>query len=181
MNQGLLANAAISLFAHLFFMVPLVWIVILVEMAFIQKATQCSAIRAFSSSTIANLTSTFIGIPTTWFLTVFLSIPLYGIALNLDHLFSRYNFNLGTVFNLMFGGTHIPGSPGHVEMFATIFLLIPYYYMSVFVENQIIKRFFSPIDPVQIKKVVIRMNRVTYLYLGGLMLALFILGELSYR
>jgi len=177
MDHYFFANAAVSLFAHLYIMVPLVWIVILVETAFIQNAAEGSAIRAFASSTVANLTSTFIGIPITWFLTFFLSIPLFGVAVILDQLFSQYNSNFGTVLNLMFGGVHLPGSPGYVEMLATIFLLIPYYYMSVAVEYFLVRLFYAKIEPERIKKAVARMNRTTYLILGGLMLAIFVIGE----
>jgi len=180
MCQCLLANTMISLFGHLFFMVPLVWLVIIVETVFIKKATHGSVIRAFASSTLANLYSTFLGFPVTWFLCVILSIPIYSMGSVLEKSFGIES-NIGRILDLTFSTGIAFGIPGHVRMFATIFLLIPYYYMSVFLENQIVKRVYTDIDPGQIKKAVIRMNRVTYLLLGGLMLAIFILGELADR
>jgi hypothetical protein len=180
MNQGLLANAAISLFAHLYFMVPLVIVVILIEKPFIQKATQCSAVKASESCALANAISTFIGIPITWFLSFFLSIPFYDFSSVFDDYFPGFKIST-RVFDLVFSFSDISDSPGHVRLFASIFLLIPYYYMSVFIENILIKRYFPDIDSARIKKAVVRMNRVTYLFLGGLMLAVFILGELTDR
>ncbi|NLH17168.1 MAG: hypothetical protein GX455_11370 [Phycisphaerae bacterium] len=182
MNQCLLANTVTSLFGHLFFMVPLVWIVILIEMIFIKKATQGSTIRAFGSCTVANLVSTFVGIPVTWILSFFISIPsLYSVSVILDKFFPGLENNTSLLLSLMFGQSVPSRTPGHVEMFATIFLLIPYYYMTVVIEYPLIRYFFRKVEPQRIKKTVIRMNRVTYFLLGGLMLAVFVIGELMDR
>ncbi len=179
MNQGLLANTAISLFGHLFFMVPLIWIVIIIEMFYIRNATQCSRWRAFGSCTIANLASTFGGIPVTWLLTLFISVPsLYSVSVILDKVFPGFENNTSLVLSMMFGYSVPIRIPGHMELFASIFLLIPYYYMSVFIENLLVRLFYPQIEPGQIKKAVVRMNRVTYLFLGALMLAVFVIGEL---
>jgi hypothetical protein len=178
-TQGLLANTVISLFGHLFFMVPLLWIVILVEMVFIKKATQGSMIGIFGACFVANLISTFVGIPITWFLSYFISVPvLYGVGIILDNLFSGFASSTELLLTYMFGDGHYPGVPGHVEMFATIFLFIPYYYMTVLIEYPLIRFFYQKVEPERIKKAVIRMNRVTYLFLGALILAVFVIGEL---
>lgn len=151
--------------------------VIFVEMEIVKKSLKCSRIKAFRTCTGANLLSTFVGIPVTWFLCGFLSVPLLGVACALDRIWPGFQGKSDMVISLMFGGVYVQGMGGHMQMFATIFLLIPYYYMSVYIENAVMKRFFPDTEKTTMKKAVVLMNRVTYFMLGGLMLLIFLLGE----
>jgi hypothetical protein len=108
---------------------------------------------------------------------LFFSVPFYDFNSILDDYYPGFKVST-RVFDLIFSMGDASNSPGYVRLFASALLLIPYFYMSVFVENQILKRYFPHSDPIRIKQAVIRMNRVSYLFLGALMLAVFVIGEL---
>lgn len=177
MTSVLLANTAISLFGHICFMVPLVWIVIGLESVILIKYINASPKKLIGVCTLANLISTFVGIPITWFVSYFVYGPLLYFAAGLMSDPENAEIALTLMYESSFRGVYVPG---HIELFASIFLLIPYYYMSVFIEYHIIKRFLKDIEPATIEKPVVLMNRFSYLFLGSLMLLIFILGQLHY-
>jgi TRAP-type mannitol/chloroaromatic compound transport system permease small subunit len=157
-------------------MVPLVWIVIAIETVIVKRKIQSSIKKVIGTVTLANLLSTFIGIPITWFLSMFLSIPIIGTAYLLKPQFPEIFRRTETIFELMYGSGR-QTAPGHVELFATIFLLIPYYYISVFLEYRVLKKFYAEIEATRVKRTVVIMNRITYFLLGSLILIIFLLGE----
>jgi hypothetical protein len=162
-------------------MIPLVWIVILIEAIIIKKRIGHSYIKAFRTVTLANLFSTFIGIPITWFVSIIFTQLILESTSPYKTQFPEIFRKAERVIELMIDSGGFLRPPAHVALFATIFLLIPYYYMSVFSEHIVIKGFYKDVEPIKVKRAVIFMNRITYILLGSLMLIIFLLGEYYFK
>ena len=177
MTSYLLADCEITLFQHLQVMIFGVWIVIVIEAFIVQMRIGHSTLKAYSSVTLANLLSTFIGIPITWFVSL---IFMYWVTHIIPHS-SKFSEKIEMLTDLMGdSGILVIEVPAHVALFVTVFLLIPYYYMSVFIEYFVIKHHYKDVESVRVKRAVILMNRITYILLGSLMLINFLLGEFSH-
>ena len=77
---------------------------------------------------------------------------------------------VGTVFFI--GGT--PFGDERLSILASIVLFIPYYYLSVYIENKSLKKSFPALDTAKIKRTVILMNRASYLFLGLILVIIFL-------
>jgi hypothetical protein len=167
----LLANMAVpTLIPHLFWGVCALIPVILIETPFVQHHFQVPFRRALSLSTIANGFSTLVGIPLAWLLFVILTIP---IVLGADH-FAHGQSTIGWIWSecLMLGARYRI-SP-QTEFLASMILIIPYYFASVFLERWAIQNWTGVIaDSRPLLRTSFRMNLVSYAFLVTVLLLVY--------
>lgn len=160
----LLSNVALpSLFGHQFFMFAALLVVIAIESYIIARLIKVQYGQAFIPCSKANIISTLVGFPLGYF-TSFAFFALTGFLLGL--FFPDGNSKFVDAFeavsshSMMMGG--IVGYHEQFAILAAIFMLIPYYYASVYIEKNSLRKSFPEIDKRQIDHTVIIMNRVTY-------------------
>lgn len=115
--------------------------IVLIEAYVVGAALRVNTKKALASVTTANLVSTFIGIPVTWFLLTVLQF----VSINV--LIATTDRNPWTdLFSVTLGAPWVaPGSPNENRIIvgAMLFLLIPYGLASWIVEYLVIKLMFA--------------------------------------
>jgi hypothetical protein len=167
----LLANMVVpTLIPHLFWGVCALIPVILLETPFVRRHFQVSFPRALSLSAVANGFSTLVGIPLAWLLFVILSIP---IVLGADH-FAQGQSTIGWIWSecLMLGARYRI-SP-QTEFLASMILVLPYYFASVFLERWAIQNWTGIIaDSRPLLRTSFQMNLLSYAFLVGAFLLVY--------
>lgn len=128
--------------------------------------------KIFWPTTVANLASTLIGIPITWGLLVLIELFIApGAFPNLSH---TWKLILGVTIQAPWVLPY--GQAIWMIPVAAMFLLIPFYFVSAWIESFILTKFFniSP-DRTLIKRISWKANLGSYLFLF-----LFCLGFLAY-
>lgn len=167
----ILANVALpTFFGHgIFLLLGLLPIALIEGMVLRQRIQSVQWKRAFTLALRANLKSTIVGIPFAWFSSLLLSIPFtYLVGQANTDWGEKWSIVLGHAF--LSGGFH-PYDP-KLSLAASTALLIPYYYISVYLEFGSIQKHLDEVDRVDVKMAVLSMNRMTYLILAVASLAL---------
>lgn len=168
----MLANVAIPTFfphwiAGLFALCPIVAL----EAAIVSRRLSIPYAWALTACGSANVRSTLVGIPVAYFVSLFITIP-FGLVMdqfiNRDSNFGRFLFGV-----FLFGGTQ-ENVPEKAALFATLVLLVPYYYASVRIECRIMQKHLPTIEPAKIRSATIAMNRASYAILLLIGLSLFL-------
>lgn len=148
--------------------------IVLIEALVVGRTSQVSFKKALVPVTLANLVSTFAGIPVTWGLLTlieFLSVHTIGYATNGKIWTELFSVTLGAPWV----------APGHkkeewIILGAMLFLLIPYGFASWWVELRVIQKFQSIVmseSAASIRWSIAKANLVSYLLLAGLVVAIF--------
>ncbi len=126
--------------------------------------------RAVKGSTVANLASTIAGVPIAWAVMLAVEFPL---MLGISHFAERYHWAMSSplwsvlsMFMSAWVGPPIKSYAG-IALAAAI-LLIPTYFLSVWIERRICRRIFKPIETEPVNRAV----RVANLWSYGLLLVL---------
>ncbi|WP_168567266.1 hypothetical protein [Crateriforma spongiae] len=166
------ANAGVPMIAlHLPAMLALLVPIIAIEYLYGRYTLGIANSRVLSGVASANLASTLIGIPTTWFLMVVLNIATTGgESKGLDTLPEK----LASV--VLQSAWLVPYETDLDWMIpaATLTLLVPYFFASVFIERLILCRVWKGAPEDGIPTFVWRANGLTYTMLAlgtGVMLA----------
>jgi len=167
----LLANMAVpTLIPHLFWGVCALIPVILIETPFVRRHFRVPFRRALSLSAIANVISTLVGIPVAWLLFVILTIP---IGLGADH-FVHGQSTISWIWSecLMLGARY--RIPPQTEFLASMVLVAPYYFASVFLERWAIQNWTGIVaDSRPLLRTSFQMNLVSYAFLVGAFLLVY--------
>lgn len=157
----ILANVALpTFFGHgIFLLIGLLPIAFIEGLALRKHIKNIQHRQAFFLAFRANLKSTIIGIPFAWISSLFISIPIAYLA-DLSNKHWGETLNLFLVHALYAGGFHIHDT--RLSLVASTALLIPYYYISVFLEFGSIRRTLNKENKDTLKAAVIFMNRITY-------------------
>lgn len=176
-NNLILGNMILPLFGHVVLMFLLLWLVIAVEVWFVRKIAGLGIGRSLWVCTVANVISTIVGIPATHILTGLLCMPIGWLAVQIEGTFPKAAESIEVLFGSMFGGGPYLGRTASLDAVGIMMFLIPYYYMSVFVEYKVMKWGARQAEPKQIKKAAILMNRASYVMLGVFLLLIY-LGDI---
>jgi hypothetical protein len=137
--------------------------IIVIEMFILQKKLKISLRQSIKTSFITNLISTIIGIPITWVLLVLLQVATGG----------GRGYGLETIFQKLLAITwQAPWLvPHESELYwmvpsAELFLLIPFFFASWFIEYLIARVILKKIDKKILKHSIFIANLITYLLLG---------------
>jgi len=168
----MLANAGVPMIAlHLPAMIALLVPIIAVEYLYGRYTLAIANSRVLSGVAGANLASTLIGIPTTWFLMVVLNIATTGgESKGLDTLPEK----LASV--VLQSAWLVPYEADLNWMIpaATLALLVPYFFASVFIERFILRKVWKGETENEIPSFAWAANGITYTMLAlgtGVMLA----------
>lgn len=144
--------------------------VIIVEALLIRRWVQLSYRDAFIGVTKANLLSTLAGVPLAWLvmfvLELAIMIPL-GMAADKWHwnIFDSPVFQVvGFVIGMAWLGP-AEGSGYWLVPLAAALLLIPSFYVSVWLESKICRRAWPDIDSAAVRRGVFRVNLASYVVL----------------
>lgn len=139
--------------------------IVLIEGLILLNYLPISKKLAFQTAFISNLISTFIGIPITWMGLVALE---FAIAYSQYYLAKTFSFNLDnpfinslmqiTIYSPWLG----PNGASWIVPAAAAFLLIPFFFVSWFIEYQISKKILKSENPILIKKAVLIGNLFSY-------------------
>ena len=162
------------IFPSLLLMVVALVPIILVETYIIGKIIPLTFKKVLVSVAIANLVSTFLGIPITWILLTsieFLSVNILGFVTD-GNIWTR-------LFSVTLGAPWV--APGHKDeewiiLGAMLFLLIPYGVASWWVELKVIQKFHlatMPSSGTSIRWFVAKANLASYSLLAILAIAIF--------
>lgn len=149
---------------------PLFWYalipIILIEYWVIKKILKTtSKTEPMSGVIVANVCSTFIGIPITWFILLLFELLITG---------GGGTFRGLSLFWKMFLGVTLGApwlSPYESELYwmlpvACATLLIPFYFMSSWIEGKIVARYLQGLyQPDDVKKAVWKANQASYAFL----------------
>lgn len=130
--------------------------------------------KSLKLMTIANLESTIIGVPLTW-LALLLIEFIMGLA---GWLFFKIGFELPKVlayiFSITLGAawlTPFADPQGHwIVPAACLFLLIPFYFVTWYVEYRCLKKRIKKIKSTTLKRIVRNINLISYGLLGIIVL-----------
>ncbi|MEI8290136.1 MAG: hypothetical protein WCH99_11745 [Verrucomicrobiota bacterium] len=123
--------------------------VIIVEALLIRRWVQLSYRDAFIGMTKANLLSTLAGIPLAWLVMFVLFVIMVPVAIAQDKW--HMDFSDSLVFQVV---SFVIGMG---------FLLVPSFYVSVWLESRICRRAWPGIDPVIVRRGVFRANLASYI------------------
>lgn len=144
--------------------------IILLETYFVGKNLQVDAKKVITPVAVANLVSTFVGIPVTWILLVVLEFASVNA---LVAIFERDPWT--DLFSVTLGAPWV-APRGHNEEWvvigAMLFLLVPYGLASWFIEYFVVKAMFAKKPDVtassnDLKRAVGKANLISYLLLAG--------------
>jgi len=148
--------------------------VIFLEAAVFERQLHVGYRQVAGRVAIANAISTVVGIPLTWFLTVVLQMITGGGSA----------YGLSTWWTTLLAVTWqspwlLPYTDEFYWMVPTAALvgLIPAFFASVFIEGHILKRSFKTTDAATIWKLTWRANRLSYLLLAGVSVAVIWLAQ----
>ena len=140
--------------------------VIVIEALFVRRSLTISYRQAFIGTTKANLLTTFVGVPLAWLTMLALEFStLLPFAMLADK--HRWNLN-GPIFELLslfLGAAWIGGDDGWQVPLAAAILLIPSFYVSVWLERKACVRSWPDVDSAKIRQAVYRANLVSYGFL----------------
>ena len=170
-----LANIILpTAFGHVFSLVFVVWLVIALEAIVVNRRLQLPYGRAYAVCTKANLRSTFIGIPLAWITSFILYVVLSSVDTYIPHNASYFKVaDTIAASALFYGGIIFTDS--RIQLLAPAFLLIPYYYFSVFIEKRSLQKSLPEIDPIKILNATKIMNLISYGIIGIITLAVYYL------
>lgn len=133
--------------------------IILIEAVYLSRKIHLTWGVAGKATTIANLVSTILGIPATWFLLVVIQIATGGSS----------SYGTQSFFEKVIAVTWqapwlIPyeGDLHWMIPTAALVLLIPFYFVSWYSEYWITKKILKEIEPALVKKTVRDANAITY-------------------
>lgn len=139
-----------------------------IESYVLKHALGLTISRPIKTSAITNSVSTIIGIPLTWLLLVVAQMVTGGgRAYGIDTVFQKF---LSVTWQAPW---LIPYESQLYWMIpaATLVLLIPFFFVSWFIEHQVAKRILMEISSVRVNRSIFRANLISYT-----LLALFVLG-----
>jgi hypothetical protein len=140
--------------------------IIAIESAWLCWKLKLPFARTSGAVSLANFASTIVGIPATWFVLVLLQLMTGGGSAD----------GVGVLAVTWQAAWLIPyeGSLHWMIPAAAIFLNIPFFLVSAFVEQKIVVRTLADVDPQQVRRRVIQANAATYA-----LMSLFWLGILG--
>lgn len=181
MSCLILSNVALpSVFGHQFFMFGALLLVITIESFIIARLLNKSFGDTFIPCSKANIISTLLGFPIGYigsFAFFFFTTSILNLVAG-NHTLFIDTFDTLSSHSLFMGG--IVNYEKQFEILAAAFMLIPYYYASVFIENKCLQKSFPNIDIKKVHHTAIIMNRITYAILGLLILTFFFIESYNY-
>ena len=139
--------------------------VIVIEALTIRRALAAPRGRAFAAATKANLISTLVGVPLAWLVTLIVGgITVAPVSLAADKWHLNTASPLFQVFSFVFAAAWIfppDGKPWLIPL-AVALLLVPTYFVSVWVERPFYRRSLQGADVVSIDRAVRRANVFSY-------------------
>ena len=154
--------------------------VITLESALIRRWVPLSSSDAFKGIAAANVVSTLIGVPLAWLVMLALQ---FAIALPVLSAADKWHWNLeAPVFQVMgfILNSAWVGDEGESMMWvipaATALLLIPCFYLSVWIESRVCFRTWKNSDPGVIRRGIYRANLASYTSLFSLACGWFCYG-----
>ncbi|MFG1481482.1 hypothetical protein ABMA79_07705 [Halobacteriovorax sp. HFRX-2_2] len=175
------ANAAIPVVAFTFVeMFTLLIPIVIIEANLYQSRLKLGWKQSLWGTFLANLATTFIGLPLAWILYFIPSIlALLGIGYIFPELLKTYSV-LAELFKGVFGAVLLPylGAPSktaETDMFFSSFIaqaimLFLAFYVSVWIENCILRKLYKEIDQSDLKQIVRLANIRSYLLLFVLLI-----------
>ena len=138
--------------------------IIIIEGYIIKRKTGLTNEKSYETSALMNAISTIVGIPITWF--VILMIQFLIDYLNIDSVTNNPTV-VDRGIELLFGSAWLPPSVENWELPAAVLvLLIPFFYMSWYVELFIAKKMLVDIESTLLKKIIFQGNIITYSLIG---------------
>ncbi|OGF44915.1 MAG: hypothetical protein A2452_03650 [Candidatus Firestonebacteria bacterium RIFOXYC2_FULL_39_67] len=133
--------------------------IIIIEAFIFTKMLKVDFKTAYLPSTVANAVSTIIGIPLSWALMLAFEILFDG-----GKAYGLLTIGKKVIAVTLQSAWLVPyeGDLWWMAPIAAAVGLIPSYFISVFIENWIVKTYFKDKDKKDIKKAVIKANLVTY-------------------
>ena len=149
--------------------------VIVIEALTIRRALAAPSRRAFAAATKANLLSTLVGVPLAWLVTLLVGgITLVPVSLVAD----KWHWNMASplfqVFAFVLGVAWVfpPDGRAWLIPLAAALLLIPTYFVSIWIERPLYRRSLQGADIASIDCAVRRANIFSYSMLFLVALAL---------
>jgi len=131
-------------------------------------------IKSLKLMTIANLESTIIGIPVTWVLLVFIEIIVSFAGVTIFKSVTEIPEVLSYIFIITLGAPWIaPFTETQAYWIipaASLFLLIPFYFVTWYVEYRCLKKRIKKTKPAALSRVVRNINLISYGLLGIIVL-----------
>ena len=148
-----------SLFEMLLAFIP----VVLIEAMTYKKSFNVKFKNALGASFVANLFSTIIGIPLAWILQLILQIATTGLS-----VFGLVNYS-NKIVNIVLLSAWLPPYSGRQASLmvnsAVVVGLIPAFFISILLEQWVLRKFFNSINPDQLRKAVWSANIRSYVFL----------------
>jgi len=143
--------------------------IIVVEALLVRRWVPLSEQEAFKGVTAANALSTAVGVPLAWLVTFVAQLAIgLPIALVADKFSWNPNGPLVDVIGAILSSAWIQDSGANtiwVIGVSMAVLLIPCFYVSVWLERKVCLRMWKSCDPVQVRLGVYRANLASYLLL----------------
>ena len=158
----ILANVGIpSFLPHFSLMLVGLFIVTAVETVTLRKVLGQPWWASYRATLTANLYSTLVGLPFAWMLILF---GLVGTSMLASLTPLKDSDFLGAFLSEMaFNGGSVPGFSTELSRAcAALVLLIPFYFMSVWIERRHLQKKFSELDRAVLGRAVRRMNLHSY-------------------
>lgn len=153
--------------------------VILIETWYVRKSLRITYVPALKAMSVANLASTFIGIPLTWAAWVFVEMTLAFFSYHIgESLNITVPNSIRILFSVTFGAAWLGPSesdPNWIIPVALLVLLVPFFYVSWIFERNIAIKFLKETSTEAINKATFFANIYSYGLLGT-----FVLGWLIY-
>jgi hypothetical protein len=135
--------------------------VIAIEALYARRALRLSQRQAFTSFGVANLVSTLIGIPLAWGALVLLQMATGAGHPGIETPWHRF---LAVTWE---GAWLVPYRGYEHELYwmvpaATLFLLVPFFFASWWVEYLIVARLLRPLDRSEVRRATFRANLLSY-------------------
>lgn len=144
--------------------------VIIVEALLMRRSVQLSYREAFIGVTKANLLSTLAGVPLAWLamfaveVVVMLPVGLLADKWHWRFFDSPFSQVIGFVIGMAWIGP--AGTAGYwLVPLAAGLLLIPSFFVSVWLENKVCRRSWPDVDPTLVRRGVFRANLASYVVL----------------
>jgi hypothetical protein len=142
--------------------------VIVIEAFIIRRSLAVPTGRAFAAATKANLISTLAGVPLAWLMTLLVGgITVVPVIFAADKWHWNMPSPLFEVFSFVFGVAWIfpPDGKAWLIPLAAALLLVPTYFISVWIERPLYRRSLQGADAVCLDSAVRRANMFSYIML----------------
>ena len=143
--------------------------VILVEALLIRRWLPLSYKEAFSGTSMANLVSTLVGVPLAWLFMFVMEIGiLFPVAVAADHWHWKMDSPVLQVMGVLVSAAWlvapVDGNPSLYWAIPTALalLLIPLFFVSVWIERRICRRSWPHLDVAQVRRAVFKANVASY-------------------